>query len=173
MKEALLWICDVQERLFPKIEKAPEVLESVCFLVQAFQKLKIPIVVTEQYPQGLGPTVGRLKDLLPRDQTYFSKTTFSGFRVVEDPPESVIIVGIEAHICILQTVKDLLYSGREVIVVADGVASRKSFDCEVALHEMRQLKARITTAEAILFELIHDASSESFSEVLPLIKQRG
>src|SRR5205807_1820262 len=97
--------------------------------------LKLPLFVTEQYPRGLGLTLAPIKSRLPPDQAIFSKTTFSGYfdpsikqKVDQTGVDTWILVGIEAHICVLQTAKDLLEAGKNVVVLNDAVSSRSLFD---------------------------------------------
>lgn len=126
-----LWIMDVQERLFPQIERSSEILAAMCFALKAARLFGLFLIVTEQYPEGLGSTVEAIKKSLPSGQPIYSKTTFSGYAdigirkaIEKSPVDQWIIMGIEAHICILQTVKDLIGSGKKVIVPTDGVSSR-------------------------------------------------
>ncbi len=172
-----LWIVDVQENLFPKVDRSCEVLESICFFLEVAKILEMPIVVTEQYPKGLGPTVAPILNRLPQEQQIWSKTTFSGYldktirTKVEPMAEQWILVGIEAHICVLQTAKDLLADGKKVIILNDAISSRSLFDFSTALGELKEAGARISSSETLTYELIRDAASPKFKKILPLVKR--
>ncbi len=177
-EETGVWVMDMQQRLFPRIERCHDIVDTVCFVLKAARLLKLPVFVTEQYPEGLGPTVDPIQKELPSGQPIYAKTTFSGYA---DPSirkfidkHSVpywILVGFEAHICILQTAKDLLSAGKKVIILSDAIGSRFGHDHATALSEMRDLGVRISSAETIFYELIRDASSPQFKEFISLVKQ--
>lgn len=172
-----LWIIDVQEKLYPKIDRSCEILESICFFLEVAKVLELPIVVTEQYPKGLGKTVRPILERLPSGQQIWSKTTFSGYldptirRSVAPLSESWILVGIEAHICVLQTAKDLLADGKQVIVLNDAISSRSLFDFSTAIAEMKEAGARISSSETMVYEMVKDAASPKFKKILPLVKR--
>lgn len=172
-----LLIVDVQEKLFPHVDRPCEVMEKIQQMVNGVKLLQLPIVVSEQYSKGLGDTIKPLKDIL--ENAYFapSKTTFS---VIADPKgletlESTkrkqwIVVGIEAHVCVLQTVRDLIEKGYDVVVVNDAISSRSIYDFSTAIAEMRDMGARIASAETVLFELFHDANHPQFKALSALLK---
>lgn len=172
-----LWVIDVQEQLFDKIDRSSEILEKICFVLEAASLLNLPLIVTEQYPKGLGRTLKPIRERLSKKQVFYSKTTFSGF---SDPTirqavnaqlvDAWILVGIEAHICVLQTAKDLLEAGKQVVVLNDAISSRSVYDFSTALGELRDIGGRISSSETVIYELIRDASSIEFQELLPLIK---
>jgi len=171
-------IVDVQEKLFPLVDHPDEVLTALMKLLKGCQCLELPILVTEQYPQGLGGTIGPIRKCLPDDQIILPKTTFSALRdaavekqVLQMPVDQWILVGIEAHVCIMQTAKDLILRGKQVVVVNDAISSRSIYDFSTAIAEMKEW-ARITSTEAVLFELIGDASSDSFKACLDLVKAK-
>jgi nicotinamidase-related amidase len=175
-----LWIVDVQEKLFPLIDHSHEVLEHICFILEAAKILHLPIFVTEQYPQGLGPTIGSIKRRLPTNQIIYSKTSFSGYfetllRTAIDQlnVDHWILVGIEAHVCILQSAKDLLASHKKVIVLNDAVSSRSVFDFSTAMGELRECGARISSSETVIYEMIRDAALPEFKALLPLVKEHS
>jgi nicotinamidase-related amidase len=172
-----LLIVDVQEKLFPLVERTCEVMEKLKLVIEGFQILKLPIVVTEQYPKGLGNTVGTLKAWLGDDQVYLSKTTFSCTgseeikkHLLEMPVDDWVVVGIEAHVCVLQTVKDLLLEHKRVVVLNDCISSRSIFDFSTAIAEMRDCGARISSVETVLFELLGDSKAAEFKQLSQLIK---
>jgi nicotinamidase-related amidase len=172
-----LWLIDVQENLFHLMDRSDKVLETICFVIKATQLLKLPIFVTEQYPTGLGGTVAVVKKLLPEGQVIYPKTFFSGYRecgireaVNETGMEAWILVGIEAHICVLQTAKDLLEAKKDVIILKDAISSRSAFDFSIAIAEMNKSGARISSSETIVYEMIRDAATPEFKALLPLVK---
>lgn len=172
-----LLVVDVQEKLFPLIDRPCEVMERLKLLVQGAALLELPIIATEQYPKGLGGTIAPLKDLLGHQGEYPEKTTFSAcgeaapLKAIEkSKKQQWIVAGIEAHVCVLQTVRDLLNKGYEVAVVNDAISSRSIYDFSTAIAEMRDMGARIVSTEMILFELFHDAKHPKFKAFSELIK---
>ncbi len=173
-----VWVVDVQERLFPHIDRSCEILERICFMIEAANLLKMPIFITEQVPEKMGETVQPIKERLPEGQLIYPKTTFSGMQdqVVKKAIEKLgvetwILVGIETHICVLQTAKDLLSAKKQVIVLNDAVSSRSLFDFSTAIGELRDIRARISSTETIVYECIQDANTEIFKSLLPIIKK--
>ena len=175
-KTALL-VVDVQERLFREVERPCEVLPVMQTVIKGFQVMRLPIVITEQYPQGLGPTVTGIKNCLEGDYSLFTKTTFSclGDKQIKDYILNLsvtqwVLIGIEAHVCILQTAKDLLAEGRQVVILNDAITSRSIFDFSTAISELRDCGARISSAETVLFELLGDSKAAEFKEISQLVK---
>jgi nicotinamidase-related amidase len=176
-RRAALLILDVQEKLFPHVDHPCEVMEKMTLLIQGIKLLDLPIIATEQYPQGLGPTIKPLRDLIGQEAFYPAKTSFSALgdpqvnRAVEELGRSQwIVMGIEAHVCVLQTVRDLIGQGKEVIVVNDAITSRSVYDFSSAIAEMRDMGARIATTETVLFELLGDAKHPKFKAFSALIR---
>lgn len=172
-----LWVIDIQEYLFDKIDRASEILEKICFVLEAASALSLPFIVTEQYPKGLGRTIKPVRERLPKKQVFFSKTAFSGFSdpIIRQAVDSQlvntwILVGIEAHICVLQTAKDLIGAGKQIVVLNDAISARSVYDFSTALGELRDIGGRISSTETVVYELIRDASSDEFQKLLPLIK---
>lgn len=172
-----IWLIDVQEKLFPLVDHACEIKEKICFMLQSARLLGLPILVTEQYPEGLGKTLAQIKDYLPSGQLIYPKTTFSGYRdpevqkaVQHTGADEWILMGIEAHICVLQTAKDLLEAKKQVTVLNDAISSRSLFDFSTAIGELRDAGARISSAETVIYEIVQDAKSPDFKALLPLIK---
>ncbi|MFZ0565658.1 MAG: isochorismatase family protein [Chlamydiales bacterium] len=175
-----LWVIDVQEQLFDKVDRSSEILEKICFVVEAASVLDLPIIVTEQYPKGLGKTVKPIRKRLSKKQPIYSKTTFSGLGdpMIRQEAEGLlvdtwILVGIEAHICVLQTAKDLLAAGKQIVVLNDAISARSVCDVSMAVGELRDIGGRISSSETVIYELIQDASSTDFQKILPLIKAYG
>jgi isochorismate hydrolase len=172
-----LLVVDVQEKLFPYVENSCPVMQTIQKAVRGFQILHLPIYVTEQYPKGLGHTVATLKGVLGQEQTYLPKTTFSCLddqfvkeTLLKAPIAQWVVAGIEAHVCILQTVKDLLENQRQVIVLNDAISSRSIYDFSTAIAELRDCGARISSTETVLFELLRDSKAAEFKEISQLIK---
>jgi nicotinamidase-related amidase len=170
---AVLLLIDLQERLMPVIDDHETVVARAVRLAEAAQLLGVPIRATEQNPDRLGPTVA---PLAAYPQAVLSKTSFSA---VGDPgfstllpaeEEQVVIAGVEAHVCVLQTVLDLLDSGHRVFVVADAVGSRDPADQAAALDRAGRHGAGIVTSEMVLFEWLRDARHPKFREVQKLLK---
>lgn len=170
-------LIDVQEKLFERVERAPAVLQTMQKAIQGLQILQVPLFVTEQYPQGLGPTVSALKSSLPAAQEYWSKITFSCLgdptirgALLSQPFEQWILMGIEAHVCVLQTAKELLQAKRQVVVLRDATSSRFPQDFATAIAELRDIGVRVSSTETILFELLREASGTEFKQISALIR---
>lgn len=170
---AVLLLIDLQERLMPVIHDHETVVARSVRLAEAAQLLDVPIRATEQNPAGLGATVA---PLAAYPQATLPKTTFSA---AADPGFSallpagagqIIVAGVEAHVCVLQTVLGLLGSGRRVVVAADATSSRDPADRAAAIERARQHGAEIVTSEMVLFEWLHDARHPKFHEVQKLLK---
>jgi nicotinamidase-related amidase len=171
-----LIVIDVQDRLWPVIVEKDRLLENLVRLVKGAVILGLPIVVTEQYPKGIGATVAELAAALPAG-TPIEKLTFSAWGVpafgealrargITEP----ILCGIEAHVCVCQTCLDLLDAGLRPFVVADAVSSRTAENCRLALERMRTAGAIIVSTEMILFELLERAGTPEFKQILALVK---
>lgn len=173
-EKAGLLIIDVQERLFDHVERSCEMMHAILKMARGAKILKMPIIASEQYPQGLGATIPQIKSCLGPEQTYPSKTLFSAAPLTEQlNREQWILTGIEAHVCVLQTAKDLLNAGKEVVVLNDAISSRSIYDFSTAIAEMRDLSdlgIRISSVETVLFELLRDANVPEFKEISKLVK---
>ncbi|WKY06279.1 hypothetical protein Q1695_006459 [Nippostrongylus brasiliensis] len=167
-KNSVLFVCDMQERFSKTIAYFPAIVQTAKRLVDAARILDIPIVVTEQYPKGLGHTV---PELGLADEKKYPKTRFSMCVPELDVPSSnnVILVGIEAHACVLQTTLDLIEKGKTVHVVVDAVSSRSLADRKYAFKQMDRAGAVLTTSECVVLGLLQDASHPKFKEVQKLI----
>lgn len=170
-----LLVVDVQTRFAPAIPGFEGLTASCVRLVEAFRHLALPVVATEQYPQGLGPTVPDLRealDQLPDATEPPTKTTFSSYRcdgvraaLAAAGATSVLVCGLETHVCVSQSVHEMLAAGLHVHVATDAVASRRESDRDVALRRMAAAGAVITTSEAAAFELLRDAKHPAFRRV--------
>ncbi|MGE3954642.1 MAG: isochorismatase family protein [Parachlamydiales bacterium] len=165
--EIALCVIDVQEKLFPKIEGHKGILAEMERVVRAFQLLGLPVIGTEQYPKGLGKMVEPLQSLVG---TFHEKTHFSAAGALPQERRQWALVGIEAHVCVLQTALDLVERGCEVVVPRGAIGSRRDVDCRTAADEMRHAGVRITSVESLLFELLGDAKDPAFKDISALIK---
>ncbi len=172
-----LLVVDVQERLVPAIAGHATVVWNVRRLIDGAKILGLPIVATEQYPQGLGPTV---PELAQRLEEIPAKLTFSagGCPQAFGPLRArgirkVLVCGIEAHVCVQQTVLDLLADGWRVYVAVDAVGSRLEIDYQTALRRMDSSGATLTTVEAALFEWCQAAGTPQFKQISRLVREQG
>lgn len=175
-KQAAFLIVDVQKRINAAMLHRQQVVDNTVKLIKACQTLGMPIFITEQYPQGLGPTEPAIMEALGGASPY-AKLTFSCCGVDELIAQfhdrdirQVVMVGIETHVCVLQTALDLLAQDIQVHVLKDAVSSRKEVDYETALDRMQAAGAIVSTIEASLFELLERAGTPEFKEVAKLIK---
>ncbi len=165
---AALVVVDVQEG-FRSYESFAGVVDACAKLVQAARILDVPRVISEQYPKGLGhtaPEVG-LQDELRIEKSVFSVARAEGFDL--GGRDQAVVCGIETHVCVSQTVIDLLERGVEVHVPADAVGSRHAIDYERGLERLERAGAVVSTVEAALFELVERAGTQEFKEVQKLI----
>lgn len=176
--QSVLLVVDIQERLLPVIEGGQALLAAAGRLVRAAELFEIPILCTEQYPRGLGPTVEPLRSLLG-SQRIREKVAFSCCGAEGLPAEvaglgrpQVVVVGIEAHVCVQQTVLDLLGAGYRSYVAADAVSSRYPLDRDIAFERMRQAGAVITTSESVMFEWLEVAGTAEFKQISRIVKER-
>lgn len=174
-----LLIIDIQERLASAMpEKVLEkVLQNNAVLLQAAEKLAIPVVRSEQYPKGLGHTLADISAHLPGNAVSIEKTCFScadaeRFDEVftKQHRQQVVITGIESHICVLQTALQLQHQGYSVYVVEDAICSRKKLHHKNALQRLRQNDIVVSNTESVLFEWLRDASHPEFKNLSQLIK---
>jgi nicotinamidase-related amidase len=178
MAHSVLVVVDVQERLFNAMDadRRDDMVANVKILVSAARRLDVPVLVTEQYPKGLGRTLPELRTLLGETPA-FEKTAFScagadGFvdRLQALGVEHVILTGIEAHVCVLLTALDLLTRGLRVSIVADAVCSRRPANLEIGLGQARQAGAVVTATETVVFQLLGRADSDAFRELSKLLR---
>lgn len=165
-----LVLIDLQERLLPVMFESDRILANARRLAEAARQLQVPVVATEQYPAGLGATVAELAGCADR---MVEKTRFSAadaFVVNEDAPSQLVLCGIEAHVCVLQTALDLLGLGANVFIVADAVSSRSETSRQLAIERLRDNGASVVTAESVLFEWLESSEHPRFKAVQQLIK---
>lgn len=173
LKNAALFLCDMQEKFRGNIVYYPQIISVANRMLQTAKILEMPIVVTEQYPKGLGPTV---KELDVSQEKIFPKTSFSMLipAVVDHMKtlpdlKSVVVCGIENHVCIQNTVLDLLEEKFDVHIIADACSSRSLTDRMFAFQRMREAGAFITTSECMMLGLCGDAAHPKFKPIQKLI----
>ncbi|HEX8129972.1 MAG TPA: hydrolase [Pyrinomonadaceae bacterium] len=175
--ETALVIIDMQEAFRSSIPDFAEVAASVALMAHAAQLLGLPVLVTEQYPKGLGHTAGEIRAVLPAALEPIEKTAFSscGAQTFVDELErrrvrQALVCGIEAHVCVNQTTHDLLARGYQVHLLTECITARAAHNRETGLAKMRQSGALPSSIEMALFELMRDAAHEQFKAVQKLIK---
>jgi len=175
-QDSILVIIDVQEKLVNALEK-DTVVKKTAILAQAAKILDIPILITEQYPKGLGSTVDSVKETFDKNTTVIEKSSFSAAKENEFmkilkayDKKQIIICGIETHICVHQTTADLLEEGYEVYVAKDACASRNKYEFKQGIEIMKDNGAKISCIEIILFEWLKSSKNPYFKEIQALIK---
>jgi nicotinamidase-related amidase len=174
---SLLLVVDVQERLWPHIANKDQVRDRCAIMTKAAQHLDVPVIVSEQYPKGLGPTLAALRECRrPQDEPYV-KTAFGCLgdaglarAIRASGRRQLVVCGIETHVCVLQTVLEALSEGFRVGVVADAVGSRAESNRHLGLARMRDAGAVILSSEMIIFEWLRDARHPAFKAISALIK---
>jgi len=163
---SVLAIIDVQERLMPVIANREQVEANIVRLIRGCQILGVPILITEQ--KGLYQTVKPLREALGDGYKPIEKSCFSGYQPLER--KQVIVAGVETHVCVYQTVSDLLANGYEVTIVADAVSSRTVENKDIALRRMTSDGAKLSSTEMALFELTVASGTGEFRAISKLVK---
>ncbi|MCS6886252.1 MAG: hydrolase [Acidobacteriota bacterium] len=173
-KRTILLVIDLQARLLEVMHAKDELVKNVNKLIAGAKVLGLPLLVSEQYPRGLGHTYQEIQ--LPDGTEVFEKLCFSCFlseqmneRIRQLQPRSLILAGIESHICVFKTALDAISQGYEVHIAADAVSSRKPYDKEIALQRLRLVGAYIATVEMLLFQLIDAAGNDEFRALSKII----
>lgn len=172
-ERAALVVVDVQEAFRKALPDFEQVAAQTATLVQGAKTLGIPVLVTEQYPRGLGRTVPEVADHLPAgtepiDKVCFSAPEAEGFDLAGR--DQAIVCGIETHVCVNQSVLDLLSGGVEVHVASDAVGSRTAANRELGLHKMERSGAVLSSVETALFEMLRGSDAAEFKQVQGLVK---
>ncbi|HJQ34121.1 MAG TPA: hydrolase [Pyrinomonadaceae bacterium] len=174
---AALAVIDVQESFRPHIPDFGGLAARVALVTRAVRLLGVPVVVTEQYPKGLGRTVDEIRAALPEEFEPIEKTAFSSCgaqtfvaRLEEAGARQVLLCGIEAHVCVNQTAHDLLARGYQVHLLTDCISSRTAENRQAGLDKMQRSGALPSSTELALFELMRDARHEQFKAIQKLIK---
>lgn len=172
----LLVIIDCQTKLMPAINNTEELESTVVKLTKGAQVLNLPVIVTQQYTKGLGPTVDSINEVLGAYEP-IEKTTFSAMgapkfaeAVEAAGKKNILMTGVETHICVEQTTLDLLEAGYNVYLIQDCVGSRKDNDKDIACSRMAAAGAVITTYEAALYEILRGAKEDGFKEISAIVK---
>lgn len=171
-EESVAIIIDIQERLVPVMYKKEAFIENTEILVAGLKELGVPMCLTQQYTRGLGNTIASITEAAGSDQ-YVEKIHFSAYEEISSFLEAkkfVIICGIEAHICVLQTVIDVKEKGYVPVLVTDCISSRKESDKKVAVKRAQSEGAILTTYESLLFELLKVAGTSTSKHIQRLIK---
>jgi nicotinamidase-related amidase len=168
--DSALVVVDIQERLAAVMPARAAVVRATGILLDAAALLGIPVLVSEQYPKGLGATVPEVAGKLPKGATRVGKTAFSACGALPLTRPQAVIAGMEAHVCVLQTALEMAAAGREVFVVADAVCSRSEANYANALTRMQAAGVVVTNLESVLFEWLRDAAHEQFRAVSKLIR---
>lgn len=177
--DSLLLVVDIQQKLLAAMPQTStdKLITQSEYLLQAAGLLSIPVFYTEQYPDGLGPTTERIRQVLPETAHYFDKTQFSccgspDFReqIRASHKRQVVLAGIESHVCVLQTALELQDDGLEVFVAADATCSRSTDNWHNAMARLSQAGVTVTNTESVLFEWVRDARHEQFKTISAFIK---
>ena len=174
-KNAMLVLIDVQGRLAELVADSEALFANLRRLLDGMNALDVPVIVTEQLPEKLGPTRAEFQALI--DTPPIAKSSFgccgeeTFFQTLENSGrKQVILCGIESHVCVYQTATELLATGHKVYVVADAVSSRDPANKELALRRMENDGVRLTGTEMVLFELLGDANDPAFKSILQIVK---
>jgi len=180
-ENSLLVIVDVQERLLPAILHGRQIVFNVRRLLEAAGAISVPVIVTEQYPQGLGNTVQELSPYIPEGTVVLPKKSFSIYdderirtEIENHGRSQIILCGVESHVCVQQSAFDLLRAGREVHIVVDAIGSRFATNLEIALRRFESSKTMVlTTTESLLFEWCRTAEHPQFKMFSRLAKEEA
>ena len=171
-------VIDMQEKLIPTISNHEAIIKNTITLLKGLKLFHLPIVVTQQNTKGLGSTQPDINKTIG-NFSYIEKTKFSCYRepafirvLNRIGKRNVVIMGIEAHVCVLQTALDLMYNNFNPVIVEDCIGSSEENDKRVSIWRMRDVGSVITTCESMLFELCRESGSEEFNELLKLVKER-
>jgi nicotinamidase-related amidase len=170
-------VIDIQEKILPIIDCKEEIIKNSLVLINGLKILQVPIIVTQQNTKSLGPTIPEINAVIG-NYSYINKMSFSCYRepdfvriLNQIGKKNIIIIGVEAHVCILQTVLDLLYNNFNPVVVEDCIGSSRENDKRVSLWRMRDIGVVITTYESILLELCRESGTDEFRGLLKLFKE--
>jgi nicotinamidase-related amidase len=171
-----LILVDLQRKLMPAIDSAAQVLARARLLAAAAKRLAVPVLATEQYPEGLGRSVPEILDLVSPDDVLPKRRFAAGDepavrrRLGEIGRSDLVLAGCEAHVCLLQSALSLQAQARRVIIVADAVSSRRAADRAAALARLGAAGCELVTTEMVVFEWLRHAPSPEFRDLLPLLK---
>lgn len=173
----LFLIIDIQDKLLNASFNKDIVEKKSITLAKTIRSLELPVIVTEQYPQGLGNTIEPIRDAIHEISSLYTKTNFNALEddmllneIKQSNRKNIVIMGIETHICVYQTVIALLQNGYNVTVIADACGSRSQEEYLSGLMTMKEYGAHIKTAEMVIFELLKTARHPKFKEIQALVK---
>ena len=176
--DTFLIVIDMQEKLLNAVFNKYDSCKNAKILLKGAEILEIPVIVTEQYPKGLGNTIQQIKDGLGENAAYFEKTSFSALEnpaiasaLDKSPRKQIVIFGIETHICVSQTATELIAKGYDVTVISDASGSREESEHIAGLERIKENGGHIITTEIALFEWLKGARHIKFKEIQNLIKQ--
>lgn len=176
IQSSLLVVIDMQDRLLQAISNFESVLDQTVRMVKYAKAIDVPVLMTEQYRKGLGSSNPLLLNEVP-ESNIIEKVTFSAFDCPEfvkslnqKKPHTLVIAGVESHICVCQTALAALELGYDVRILADAVGSRTEFNKEIGIEKMKQAGALIESTESILYEWLKQAGTPEFKSILPLVK---
>ncbi|MDR2441739.1 MAG: hydrolase [Planctomycetaceae bacterium] len=179
-ENSLLFVVDIQERLMPVINKGDTVIFNTRRLLNSAQLLEIPVLVSEQYPKGLGATAAEIVPAIPKTTPVIAKKSFSVCAVEEIqrelekyPVSKIILCGVETHVCILQSAFDFLAMGKEVVLIVDAVGSRFSIDNEIAIRRLESSGVTLATAESVIFEWCGTSEHPQFKTISRIAKEKA
>ena len=171
-KETAAIVVDYQEKLVPAMHEKEQLIHNSEILLKGLKVLDVPMYITQQYTKGLGTSIKEITDAV-EDDAYTDKLSFTAYDCVKEQirdKKYIIVCGIEAHICVLQTVVDLKAAGFVPVLVADCISSRKETDKQIAIERARQEGAIVTTYESVLFELLKVAGTDTSKTIQRLIR---
>jgi nicotinamidase-related amidase len=177
LENTVLVVIDIQEAFRNVVQDFEKIAQRTALAIEGFQLLNVPILITEQYPKGLGHTAKEILEKLPNDFQVIEKSTFSSFdepnfvkELEKTKAKQVVVCGLETHVCVNQTVHDLLANGFQVQLLTDCISSRFSQDRKIGLKKMTENGAIQSCLEMALFELLVDSKHPKFKEIQNLIK---
>ena len=173
--DSALLVVDVQTKLLDAMSRPATMVWNIRRLIAGAQTLGVPVAATEQYPRGLGPTTDDLRELLPEIPSKLMFSCRECGRIFEQFRDrgifKLLVVGIEAHVCVQQTVLDMLAEGFRIYVAVDAIGSRRSIDYQTALRRMESAGATLTSTEAALFEWCEVAGTPEFKRISELVRE--
>lgn len=176
-ENSVIVLIDMQEKLVRAMSNSENTVKACRMLMQGADALQCPVVVTEQYPKGLGFTVEDIASVLPAGTPVIEKTSFSCYgteafaeTMAKQDRECVILCGVESHVCVLQTAMDALAAGKIVYIVTDAVSSRKESDMNTGLQYLRHNGVQELSAEALLFMMLRNSRHPAFKTISALVR---
>ena len=179
IETTVLLLIDMQEKLLAAMNPldTEKILVRQKIMLNVANELNMPVIITEQYPKGLGKTVAGLSVFFKEGWPVFDKTSFSCFgdinfrrEIERKPVKSLVLMGVETHVCIQQTAIDALARGIQVFVISDAVNSKRQDDAATSIDFMRGLDVHVTSSESLIFALMKDAAHPSFKKIVSLLK---